>query len=322
MLRAVGSMTITRTTLHSQYHAYSAKLPTLKTDEMRRLVGHLEYSRALSLLEPLVSKATAEELTIMDQIVASRDEFTVYTNISRRIPKQAESALDERAADSASFAKRGLAWVMGLARVELGAMVAGFTGVREPFATLPPTRFELPAYAELLGDGARTHFWSLGNDSIARSYASYRDKPLAAAQREHGREEVDDTQAIAYGRRAALAREFIRASQALSRGQLTPAQATELAAWEKELDVLIETIAFKVLGLGESSYTVVGTSNQVRNIKAGERMDNCPFLRCDRTKGLVTPTPATSAPGVGAANTSPAGGPLAAKANAAKKQGN
>src|SRR5437773_1672294 len=125
MLRAVGSMKLTRTTVQNQYDAYSARLPSLSADDMRRLVGYLEYSRALSLLDPLVTGATTDELRMMDQIVTSREEFTVYTNLSRRIPKKGASSLDEPAGAAAKYGQRGLAWVMGLARVELGAMVAG-----------------------------------------------------------------------------------------------------------------------------------------------------------------------------------------------------
>src|SRR5262245_24209386 len=119
MLRAVGSMKITQTTVQNQYQSYSAKLPSLNSDELRRLVGYLEYTRALSMLDYLALRCTPEELALADQIAGSRDELTVYTNISRRIPKKTVSSLDEPPAAQSTFARRGLAWMMGLARVEL-----------------------------------------------------------------------------------------------------------------------------------------------------------------------------------------------------------
>jgi hypothetical protein len=300
MLRAVGSMKITQTTVRNRYDAYTAKLPSLNTDEMRRLVGYLEYSRSLSLLDPLVTGATTDELRMMDQIVASRDEFTVYTNLSRRIPKKAVSSLDEPAADGTSSGKRGLAWVMALARVELGAMVAGFTDRRESFATVPPTRFERQAYGEMLLDGTRTHYWSLGNDPVVTSYLSFRNRQITDADRERGRAEIDEAQAIAYGRRAALAREFVRAIQAFGRGEFTPQQVAELAAWERELGGLVDTIAYKVLGLGDTSIASSKTSVSTNSINQGALMRSCPFLRCDNQNRPVGATIVSDAPGQGA----------------------
>jgi hypothetical protein len=298
-LRAVGSMKITTTTVTSQYHAYSAKLPSMNTDDMRRLVGYSEYTRALSLLDPLVTRATAAELKIMDEIVGSRKEFTVYTNLSARIPKKAASSLDVPADPSDDSAKRGLAWVMALARVELGAMVAGFTGRGDPFALVPPTRFELPAYSHLLLDGARTHYFALGNDPVVSLYMTYRNKPLTVAEREGGRADINETQAIAYGRRVALAREFVRAVQSLGRGQLTSQQTAELQSWDQDLTALIEIIAYKILGLGESSGGVRSVSSTTRTIKKGDFLTNCPFLRCDTKNRIVTPTPNTGTSSTG-----------------------
>ncbi len=305
-------MKITQTTVQNQYQSYSAKLPSLNSDEMRRLVGYLEYSRALSLLDYLVTRSTRDELALMDQIVGSRDELTVYTNISRRIPKKVASSLDEPPGSSTSFAKRGLAWMMGLARVELGAMVAGFTGQREPFAVVPPTHFDRMAYGELLLDGARTHYWSLGNDPATAVYLSYRNRQLTAADKDRGRPEIQEAQAIAYGRRAALAREFVRAIQVFGRGEFTPQQTAELNAWEEELDDLVDTIAYKVLGLGDYANATTSTSVATQKVHAGELLKGCPFLRCDDKNRPVGATitkaqpakaqPATAPP----AKTSPA----------------
>jgi hypothetical protein len=203
---------------------------------------------------------------------------------------------------------------MGLARVELGAMVAGFTGQREPFAVVPPTRIELAAYGELLLDGARTHYWSLANDPVAGMYWSYRARPVTGGDRERGRPEIDETQAIAYGRRAALAREFVRAVQLLGKGRFTPQQGTELTSWDQELGELVETVAYKVLGLGESASVATSTTTQARAINAGDRLQGwrCPFLRCDTNGRVVTP-----ASGAGGAGTRPkaSGGVIPAKKN-------
>lgn len=273
-------MTVTKKTVQDHYNYASARLPSLNSNDMRRLVGYLEYTRALSLLDPLVASASSEELKLMDQIVASRPEYTVYTNISRRIPKQVATSLDEPAAANDTFAKRGLAWVMALARVELGAMLAGYTGQREPFAVLPPTRFEMPAYAEMLTDGARVHYWSLRNDPVVALYASFRNLGVPQVAQQFGRQ-IDESQAIAYGRRVALAREFVQAVAKLGRDELTPPQKAELATWDKEMQELIDVIAYKVLAIGDSVVRTTGTSTSVERIKKGDILRSCPFLRCD-----------------------------------------
>jgi hypothetical protein len=299
VLRAVGSykVTTTTTTVASQFHQLEGKLPTSHTQDVRRLVGYYEYTRSLSMLEPLAARASAAELKVIDDILASRPELTVHVNLSRRIPKSAPSSLDEPTADGGgggggNYARSGLTWLMALARIELGAMVAGFTDRPEPFATLPPTRREIAAYAELLLDGARTHYFGLANDPAAQFYASYRNRPFTLTERERGRPEVNEAHAIAYSRRVALAKEFAQAVLSAGKGRLSSTQSAEVTRWVKDMDELQDVIAYKVLGLGtwsgggQSTITTTHVATQKASSR-GQVLVPCPWLRDQARRDLA-----------------------------------
>jgi len=194
----------------------------------------LEYGRALALLDRLVETATPAEFDVMNSLVTSRDEFAVYTNLSRRVEPAAGALTERKDADKNNWQQRGFDWVMALARVELGAIVAGFTDLPDPFEQSEPSPSELRAYREVLVDSTRTHYWAIRNDPAARSLR-FQAEP----------------QAIAYARRVTLALEFVRASRRLSELQLTRDQRVLLDAWELELAELQRAILYGVLRLDD-----------------------------------------------------------------------
>src|SRR5262245_12115646 len=119
---------------------------------IHRVVGFLEYGRAIAMLDRLLDLATPAELDVLDSLVQQRDEFAVYTNLSRRLEIQPSTLSEPKAADNTSGPRQGLAWIIALARVELGAMSAGFTDTPEPFGSSNPGRMESTAYNEILTD--------------------------------------------------------------------------------------------------------------------------------------------------------------------------
>ena len=135
---------------------------------MYRLVGFLEYGKALQLLDAFVKSASDEELKIADEIVRDQDQFAVYTNLSRQL--QETSFFNEQIGDNVRGSSRqhGLDWNMALARVELGAMLACFSSHRRPFEVVKPTDYDSEAYQEVLTDGMRAHYWSLKKDSVVK----------------------------------------------------------------------------------------------------------------------------------------------------------
>jgi len=174
--------------------AQTNRIPPLQRASLYRLVGFVEYGKALELLGSFVEEASSEEFEIANQIVHDHDEFLIYTNLSRKIEKPSLLSEHDRTDE---FARRGLNWVLALARVELGAMLAGFTDIKQPFqsfqSTPPkldkkrilrtersssesrPERFgentDYPdAYGEVLIDALRTHYWALMQDPEIRKY--------------------------------------------------------------------------------------------------------------------------------------------------------
>ncbi|MCH7728085.1 MAG: hypothetical protein IH991_16650, partial [Planctomycetes bacterium] len=163
-----------------------------------RLVGFYEYVNALREFDQLVQTASPQELEAMDEIVKDYNEYAVFANLSRRIQTDSSSLAEKGAADDDNFQRRGLGWVMALARVEVGAMLAGFTDVPQPFAVVRPTQFEMPAYRELLEDGLRTHYWSLIRDPAVQLV-------IAQSLKE------PNHQTLAYVRRLSITRKFLHA---------------------------------------------------------------------------------------------------------------
>lgn len=240
---------------------------------INRVVGHLEYSRALALFDRLLDLATPAELDVMDSVVRQRDELAVYTNLSRSLEIQPSTLSEPKAADGNTGPRQGLAWIMALARVELGAMSAGFTDQPEPFGATNPSPMELTAYNEILTDGMRTHYWSLRNDSFAKSLAFQ-----------------SELQAIAYGRRVTVAIEFLRAARRLNEDRLTSGQRNELDSWERELVQVQQNILYGVLRLDDPA-TIA--------LKQSTFQDGCGRLLATAQKefpAVKSATPATPQP--------------------------
>lgn len=146
------------------------------------LVGFLEYGQALKRFDHLLSELSPGELEAVEQIVLADNRLALETNLSRR-QEVAAGPLSEPGGPGESFRRHSLAWVMALARVETGAMLAAFTETPHPFRMVQPSEYEAAAYRELLLDALRTHFLSLPADTQWQQLASLEDQPLLAQQR-------------------------------------------------------------------------------------------------------------------------------------------
>ena len=183
-----------------------------------RLVGYYEYGNALRELDKLIKMSTQEELYELDKMVAERDEFTVYTNLSRKLrsgPSSLNEPLDEKRE------QRGLRWVTALARAELGAILAAFTDAPKPFEIVANPEFDLKEYREVLLDGARSHYWALVNDPRLRSIT----RSLRV-----------NSQVLSYSRRLVMARAMLRAAVKSGIDEYSPVQLRELSSWKESLD--------------------------------------------------------------------------------------
>lgn len=257
---------------------------------VRRLVGFTEYSQALDQLGRLVASLTPSELQQVDKFVASCDEYTVYTNLSRRVefaPSSLTEVADPQDSQASPFKRQGLAWVMGLARVELAAMLATFTPIMEPFVFVNPTAFEMPAYQELLLDGARTHYWSLIRDP---------QLPHVLEKR------ADNPEVLSYSRRLVLARSMLSGAIRVGIQGYSPIQLRELFSWKQSLDGLQQQFVTKIRYFLES---VTGHVDVTRTKQYSEYIEACTFLLSaeesalksgDATRTDYFPKPKTTVP--------------------------
>jgi hypothetical protein len=201
---------------------------------------------ALSQLDRLLNAASPEELRVVEELVAARPELAVETNVARNLQRKPSLLSEQGSHAGDDFVRRGLAWVMALARVELGAMAAGFTDEEDPFSLARPSNYELAAYIEVLADGMRSHYWSLAADRVSKN-------PRGAR--------LSESQAIAYVRRVHVALSFLRAFHDRARPHLAANQLTELRRWENDLERLKWALLFDVLKLG-THLAAAGRSTQ------------------------------------------------------------
>jgi hypothetical protein len=223
-------------------------VPPMNPQVINQVVGYLEYGIALGLLDNLLNIATPQELAVMEAIVKDREEFTVHTNLSRLAETQPRTLSERSIKANDNFARRGLAWVVALARAELGAITANFTETSEPFGSFLPSRYDRSAYEEILEDSMRTHYWALRNDRL-----------LPTMRKGF----TPDPQAIAYARRVIVTLEMLRAVRGLKADEYSVSQYAELENWELELAAVKSYLLYNVLGVTNPMTFVAEASNSV-----------------------------------------------------------
>jgi hypothetical protein len=228
---------------------YAVSVPPQDPRLVYRIVGFIEYAQAVQFLDTFVEEASEAELAVAEEIIRSQPAFRIDTNLSRRI--ETPGTLSEQSPNPRDeFRRDGLEWMLALARVELGAMLAGFTSHAEPFLSLVPTihrkerekagPFGSAAYAELLLDGLRTHYWAIVREDVIADYY---------------KAGVPENHLLTYGRRAILGRQFVRA--VLQYGgagnedeNVPPAHRTELQIWDQTFEklqrIMLYCLTYKV----------------------------------------------------------------------------
>lgn len=215
---------------------YVKYVPPQDSTSVLRLVGFVEYSVAIDFLDQFLNTASSEERQIAEDLVAERPEFSVFTNLSGQL--QGTNSFLATPKSQGSGRRQGLKWVTALARVEVGAMLSGFSSVSAPFAAKPPTQFDLDAYQEILLDGHRTMFWSATTDPILANYAQVA---------------IPKSMVLVELRRVVLARAMGAAFVAAFKEKLTPVQLAELMSWDeqlKRLEIVLLYCLSKQLGMG------------------------------------------------------------------------
>lgn len=242
---------------------YIPYLPPQNSSHALRIVGFVEYSVALNSLDKFLTTATPGELKIAEGIIEERPEFTIYTNLSRKW-QGTNSFLSEKGGND-SYTKRGLKWMTALARVEVGAVLAGFTSVPSPFAVKPPTKYDRDEYEEIILDGFRSLYWTILADPVLNNYSQ------SAIPK--------DLLIIEY-RRIALARAMGAIGLELMQSKLTPVQIAEARSWDQrlqQLGIVVTYCIVKVFGTRpaepDSVMSRLGCPNMMSNIMTRERAE-------------------------------------------------
>jgi hypothetical protein len=179
------------------------------------LVGFFEYTKALQILDDLIANSTPEELAAYDRIVASSEQYSVYTNLAHVMGERGSAFAMIPSAQNPSK-KSGLAWLVALARLERNAMIMMYGKAAGVVETQSPTRMDAIAYRNLLLDGMQTQYIML-----ARS-------PDLELMFQHKKAEPD-SQMIAYTRQLTLAITFHLAVQDMYHESITVQQQQELS---------------------------------------------------------------------------------------------
>jgi hypothetical protein len=208
---------------------------------------------ALRTLDEFVRQGTQAELEAADEWVAERPEFTVYTNLSRRV----QSAPSTLAPNTQEDRRTGLAWVTALARVELASMYATFTSLDSPYEAVGMTDLDKAAYSALLMDAAQTHVWALANDRNLRSIAKA----------------TPDTLTLAYLRRLGVVRSLLNASARSNGSHLDESQARELLEQYSQIASLHE-------GFAATIAAYVSAMNSRRSTSSSRQVDENTVNAC------------------------------------------
>lgn len=140
-----------------------------------RIVGAQEYLAALEQFERLVASSSANEVAVYDNIILQLPEYVFYvgnvSGIDQTIPiaggqwnKELASVDTAQNVDS-QLKKRSLAWLMALARVELGATRSMYRPGADWFVPTPETSFGLDEYYDVLLEDVSVHLQSLEADA-------------------------------------------------------------------------------------------------------------------------------------------------------------
>ena len=247
-MRSADVTRTTKTPIKETYQSYFTP-----TDESipYRLVGSYEYVRALEAFTDLLAKSTTEEIAIYDKVLNERHEFSFFNGVFLSFQQQPDlvkaNDIERRKFDD-KFKKRGLAWMMALARIELAATSSLYGKVDYPFEALVDGDIDVKPYVEILHDDVVAHMKSLAAEPSFKEVLRRARKP--------------DTWTLAYLRRIKLIRDMLKTLERIGGEQVS----TEIEPYVYELKKHERNLVDQVLSVTESSSTssVDSTSTQRR----------------------------------------------------------
>ena len=165
----VTSQTIRETTTTSPAQATLRK-EFAKADQTipYRLVGTYEYLKAIEYFNQLVEASSPNEIKTYDRIIAAQREMAFYSGIATDygIEKINNLPADEQSLINSTYRRNSLAWLMALAKIEVGATISMYGKSKDPFNAIGigKTNFGKSEYAEIISDDLATHLKAVAGD--------------------------------------------------------------------------------------------------------------------------------------------------------------
>ena len=254
-----------------------------------RLVGSYEYGRSLDNLGELASSSTTEEIEVYDKLIGLNPEYSFYSGAASElgvgVKINSESTFDKDMFE-AKFLRQSLAWMMALARSELGATISMYGESEDPFGTAVAIGG--------VGFGSEELLSILVDDLAAHLKAAQRDPGYQAAV--DPKKGIDES-SLAYFRRTQLINDLL--AKVVSSGD--PEITVMAEPYAETSNRYTETMAKKiVLGTNPRLYSNTGstrttsTSEQFTGVRFQDRVN---LLQCQRNleSRFGPPTEFTSA---------------------------
>lgn len=246
-----------------------------------KLVGYQEYQMALFHFETLLAATNEAEHKALDEMIADDPRFAVHSYISRQYdnldPKSTLKLAVARTEDpraKGQYERRGIAWAVALARLEIGAMdalrepnMANFDEIRVgqqignrgrvSTNTIASSRFAFDrdsrinnsgkilsrstadlgqsAFLELLWDSARTLYYQVVTQTQAATRLPASTLPPATRTQLRA-DGADLSQMAVFYSKICLAVDFVTAFRQIADKSLTSVQKNELQEWLRVLE--------------------------------------------------------------------------------------
>lgn len=268
--------------------------PALKFEETDRtfpyrLVGSYEYGTALTQLGELVESSTPEQIEVYDKLIQARPEYSFHSGVAMELglDVQLDAANEtEHEEVEAKYLKHSLAWMMALARVELGSTISMYGETDDPFGD-----------AVLVGGGefgAVEYLSILLDDSAAHIKSAQTDEDY---QRGLDPQENVDESSLADLRRTQLIGDMLNKVISTGDSELIAIAGPYAQRAQQLNDQLTEKIS-----IATTSYAIPVEGGKSYSVRRRERMSGVRFidrtnlLSCQRALESRFPAPTTSSP--------------------------
>lgn len=182
------------------------------------------------MFEQLVSISTADQIMVYDKMIEDRKEFAFYSGTLSELGANAAAAKQNNPQSfEKSFKKSSLAWLLALARVEIGATASMYSRSKTPFQDMAGNEFGIDEYLYVLADDLNAHINALATDQDLKTVCKLSVKA--------------DSNTLAYLRRIKLVKDMLFAIQSAAGDQY----ASQLRRVRKDLEKYEKNLVAKVI---------------------------------------------------------------------------